>query len=58
LYSIESKSVVKVVAQNVGFVGWVLIWVSGDLNIVSSTTRLQQTKFPCQKNKKCNISKG
>jgi hypothetical protein len=30
----------------------------GDLNIVFSATMLQQAKLPCQKNKKCNISKG
>jgi len=58
LYCTESKSVIQVAAQNMGFVLWVSIWVSGDLTIAFSATILQQEKPPCQKTKKCNISKG
>ena len=32
LYYTESKSVVQVASQNMGFVWWVSIWVSGDLS--------------------------
>jgi hypothetical protein len=53
LYCIESKFVVKVAAQNMGFdLGF------GNLNLVFSATTLQQEKLLCQKNRKCNISKG
>jgi hypothetical protein len=50
LYCTESKSFVKAAAQNMGFVLWVSIWVSSDLNIVFSASTLQQAKPPCQKN--------